>query len=96
MNKNTLESILGCKPKDKIIPNKWKISLQLYNTWVDLGSIPMVSQLLGVFMPGCETMLCEILQFPFQLPGGIFDSLFTWAAILFVSCFGKLSIWAQP
>jgi len=32
MNKNTLESILGCKPKDKIIPNKWKISLQLYNT----------------------------------------------------------------
>jgi len=50
MNKNTLESILGCKPKDKIIPNKWKISLQLYNTWVDLGSIPMVLCLSAV---GC-------------------------------------------
>lgn len=34
-----------------------------------------VSQLLGVFMPGCEKTLCEIhhyKQLPFQLPGGIF------------------------
>lgn len=34
-----------------------------------------VSQLLGVFMPGCEKTLCKFhhyKQLPFQLPGGIF------------------------